>query len=136
MISLLKWMNHVTQALKADYIVEQGTSGIWTYRKWNSGIAECWGNENITFNGFQQWGSLYETTASKRSLTYPNNLFVSTPICNMQISGGYYGLLLEVYGGNGSKDTTPSFAGTRPNAPSLSETTSHNILVHAIGKWK
>lgn len=27
----------------SDYIVEQGTSGIWTYRKWNSGIAEFWG---------------------------------------------------------------------------------------------
>lgn len=27
----------------ADRVVEQGTSGIWTYRKWNSGIAECWG---------------------------------------------------------------------------------------------
>lgn len=25
-----------------DYVVEQGTSGNWTYRKWNSGIAECW----------------------------------------------------------------------------------------------
>lgn len=25
-----------------DYIVEQGTSGAWTYRKWASGIAECW----------------------------------------------------------------------------------------------
>lgn len=28
-----------------DYIVEQGTSGIWTYRKWNSGLAEYWGKE-------------------------------------------------------------------------------------------
>ncbi|MBQ8803486.1 MAG: hypothetical protein IJZ53_07635 [Tyzzerella sp.] len=26
-----------------DYIVEQGTSGIWTYRKWNSGIVELFG---------------------------------------------------------------------------------------------
>ena len=30
-----------------DYVVEQGTKqstgGIWTYRKWDSGIAECWG---------------------------------------------------------------------------------------------
>lgn len=25
-----------------DYVVDEGTSGIWTYRKWNSGIAECW----------------------------------------------------------------------------------------------
>ena len=31
----------------ADYIVEQGTSGIWTYRKWASGIAECWGRERV-----------------------------------------------------------------------------------------
>ena len=26
-----------------DYVIEQGTSGIWTYRKWHSGMAECWG---------------------------------------------------------------------------------------------
>ena len=31
-----------------DYVVEQGTSGIWTYRKWNSGVAECWGNVSTT----------------------------------------------------------------------------------------
>lgn len=29
--------------MQEDYIVEQGTDGIWTYRKWSSGIAECWG---------------------------------------------------------------------------------------------
>ena len=27
----------------ADHIVEQGTSGVWFYRKWESGRAECWG---------------------------------------------------------------------------------------------
>lgn len=26
----------------ADVVVEQGVDGIWTYRKWSSGIAECW----------------------------------------------------------------------------------------------
>lgn len=36
----------------ADVVVEVGTSGIWTYRKWSSGIAECWGNrtESVTFS--------------------------------------------------------------------------------------
>lgn len=28
-----------------DFVIEQGTSGIWTYRKWNSGLAEYWGKE-------------------------------------------------------------------------------------------
>ena len=31
-----------------DIVIEQGTSGIWTYRKWNSGIAECWGYWSAT----------------------------------------------------------------------------------------
>lgn len=33
-----------------DFIVEQGTSGIWTYRKWMSGIAECWTYSQLTFD--------------------------------------------------------------------------------------
>ena len=28
--------------IPADFVVEQGTSGIWTYRKWNSGVVDCW----------------------------------------------------------------------------------------------
>lgn len=31
-----------------DFIVEQGVSGYWTYRKWNSGVAECWGRISST----------------------------------------------------------------------------------------
>lgn len=30
-----------------DYIVAQGTSGIWFYRKWNSGLAEFWGGKQV-----------------------------------------------------------------------------------------
>lgn len=33
----------VPLGLLKDYVVEQGTSGNWTYRKWNSGMAELWG---------------------------------------------------------------------------------------------
>lgn len=33
-----------------DYVVEQGTSGIWTYRKWNSGMAECWATVSATMS--------------------------------------------------------------------------------------
>lgn len=33
----------VPLGLLKDYVVDQGTSGNWTYRKWNSGVAELWG---------------------------------------------------------------------------------------------
>lgn len=36
-------LDEVLPSTAVDYVVEQGTSGMWTYRKWNSGIAECWG---------------------------------------------------------------------------------------------
>lgn len=43
MLDTKKLIVKMLNALKVDYVVEQGKSGMWTYRKWNSGIAECWG---------------------------------------------------------------------------------------------
>ena len=37
--------------LISDYIVSQGTSDIWTYRKWASGVAECWLESELTLTG-------------------------------------------------------------------------------------
>ena len=34
-----------------DYVLEQGTSGIWAYRKWASGMAECWLESELTLTG-------------------------------------------------------------------------------------
>lgn len=31
-----------------DFIVDQGTSGVWTYEKWSSGRAKLWGNIPVT----------------------------------------------------------------------------------------
>lgn len=35
----------------SDYVIEKGTSGIWAYRKWASGFAECWGTNQFTLSG-------------------------------------------------------------------------------------
>ena len=61
----------------ADEVIEVGTSGIWTYRKWNSGIAECWGiwSGSLTHYATALGGYAYFTT-----INYPTSLFVSPPI--------------------------------------------------------
>lgn len=59
----------------ADYPVEVGRSGIWTYRKWASGIAECWGHtatESIAFSNSSGYGYWIERTQS-----LPAGLFTS-----------------------------------------------------------
>lgn len=55
----------------ADFVVEQGTSGIWTYRKWNSGVAECWGIYTMTSACTAVWGSLYYSNALAPRINYP-----------------------------------------------------------------
>lgn len=54
-----------------DYVIEQGTSGIWTYRKWNSGIAECWGTNTIYPITSRAYGSIYITTNRESAVDYP-----------------------------------------------------------------
>ena len=52
----------------ADFIVEQGTSSIWTYRKWNSGAYEAWyQNENTSAYTFS---NKYGATVSNNRIMY------------------------------------------------------------------
>ena len=55
----------------ADQVAEQGTSGIWTYRKWASGIIECWGQTDIGAVGITNTtGSQYYSAT--QYLDYPS----------------------------------------------------------------
>ncbi len=47
-----------------DYVVEQGTSGDWKYRKWNSGIAECFGYISLGSISVSAVGNVYRGTAT------------------------------------------------------------------------
>lgn len=53
----------------ASIIIEQGTSGIWTYRKWSNGISECWGQLPLA----QPENGAYATA-------FPSGLFSWTPM--------------------------------------------------------
>ncbi len=69
---------------KPDYIVAQGTSGVWGYRKWNSGLAECWFNVTHKIDSFETvWGSLYESDEYFPTYAFPFTIYVlkSEAIC-------------------------------------------------------
>ena len=56
--------------VKVDYIIEQGTQGEWTYRKWHSGILEQWGRFEMNVGSWKSWGSVYESEHYIASQTY------------------------------------------------------------------
>lgn len=57
-----------------DYVVERGSSGIWEYRKWASGIRECWGTWTGTINLGQNNYSGFHYTNSQQ-ISFPSGLF-------------------------------------------------------------
>lgn len=71
-----------------DYILAQGTSGIWTYRKWNSGMAECWSNptSNTTYSltSTSQYGFYCNSEISIPAVVS----FISAPAITASACGG------------------------------------------------
>lgn len=84
----------IIDKLGVDYVTEQGTSGDWWYRKWNSGILEC-GVYNKNF-GTQKFGSSftgtkwYITTNSLSFGSYPF-AFTSRPYASVSYNQGTKG---------------------------------------------
>lgn len=115
----------------ADFIVEQGTSGMWSYRKWNSGIAEVWGRTDetkVSIGG--TWGTLSVKDNAFPHYPYPFE-FVENPVVNIfpESSNGNYWLFTGLSG-----DTTqsPTVSLIRPNGLTVYATINYQIR----GRWK
>lgn len=50
-INIIKSINQKVESVD-DFVIEQGTSGKWRYRKWNSGLIEMWSRQTLIFSGF------------------------------------------------------------------------------------
>ena len=116
----------------ADFVVEQGTSGIWTYRKWNSGIAECWGTaKSGTYTNTNTWGGGKYMNIG--TMSFPSGLFVAKP--NLTAS-------IEKPSGSGMpfisilNASASSFDGYIYDDNTTSTGYAYNIYAHAIGRWK
>ena len=118
-----------------DYVVESGNKSGWSYRKWNSGKAECWKvlQHNTRVN--TEWGSLFTGSATNRQ-DYPFN-FSSKPVEQVSLtSGSYQGLLFPEKDGNGENSAVNSacYNICRPSAISTSST--FYISFYVVGNWR
>jgi hypothetical protein len=112
----------------ADKVVEQGTSGIWTYRKWNSGIAECWGTYLLSTTVSNAWGNGYESGA--KTVQMPSGLFTAVPSIQLTNAGSWECIVI---GYNHTKDAV-SFELFRPSQ--ITSAQNFYVNIYAIGRWK
>ena len=115
-----------------DYIVEQGKSGMWTYCKWKSGRAECWGRRGVDVNVDAAWGEtgLYYGTVSV--LNFPFS-FVGIPALNVNVEYGTDNYSLFVASCDATAET---YAGRIMLCRSDQRIVNCVLVYHAFGRWK
>lgn len=125
---------YLQNSAAADYIVEQGTSNGWTYRKWNSGIAECWRDLSVSTACSTAVGGWYRTAALSVG-AYP---FTFTEAPNLQMTfetfAGTSGLVWSAGTSSSSPQTQPAniYIIRMTSASSL----TGKVHYYAVGKWK
>lgn len=110
----------------ADYVVAQGTSGIWTYRKWNSGIAECWTTSTVNTTG-TFWANIMGGHGFYVSYNFPSGLFSSSPVTTGNGRTGSGGGFVFCYG---SPTSFTAYIVGNQDDPNLT------LEIFAKGNWK
>jgi hypothetical protein len=118
---------------EVDYVTETGINGIWEYRKWNSGKAECFGALEFSTaiqNSFESKVLFYnDTNMTKKD--YPFN-FVNVPkeSATIQSPGNLVWLA-------GKAMNTKSATGEYYLiSPYKCDNTKYKIVLHVSGHWK
>ena len=110
-----------------DYVVEQGTSGDWKYRKWNSGIAECFGYISLGSISVSAVGNVYR---GDKSVSLPA-IFNDIP-SNVHITNG--DPLVHIISINGRATDANTVSAYVWKA--TSSTVTVYGAFHVIGTWK
>ena len=116
----------------ADFVTEQGTSGIWTYRKWNSGIAECWGSVYEVKDCTSAWGNVYDS-GTATSQPFPSGLFTSAPTLTLTAAGHSTATLQLETSGAVLAERTCNYYYTMPYSATGIQAT---VCFHAVGRWR
>lgn len=126
----------INNSALVDFVVEQGTSDGWTYRKWNSGVGECWKTITHKTKINTAWGSFYTSDTKLPRQSYPFT-FTSKPVEQVTLNpGNYTGWIYPAGSGDGVNGGYQSamYCVIRPTAVT-SEVTFY-FHMYVVGKYK
>lgn len=108
----------------ADFIIQRGTSGVWTYEKWNSGKAVCYGQYDSTI-------TVNPGSNTQYKVALPAGLFVSITYANVVPRGTHAEALNAVIGQTDSSDFVFYIGSLSPSG-----TYTTQPYMEAMGTWK
>ena len=125
----------VIKSVESDFVVETSTSGIWTYRKWNSGLAECWGIYTMTSACNLAWGTLYYSNTLAPRINYPFT-FTSRPQETVFCRGDSVSAWAYPEGGGIGMNTTTQTAQYGFLRPTTMTAAQVRYEYTVVGRWK
>lgn len=133
------YLQHYDSEPEADYIVSFGTDGIWTYQKWKSGIAKCWGTREVEVaiqDGFENENLTLFCDASGADtgigrVDYPFK-FKDVPSESATLMSPA-GLVWLASRGNNSKSKSGTY---RIISPDELDSAKYKITLHVEGYWR
>lgn len=123
-----------------DWVVAQGTSGVWHYRKWASGKAECWYSVSHNTGSFSWWNShsyiKYGANAAP-SYSYPFTWAATPTIITSVTNDDGVATLYGVNEGIYSYETTHSpKVWVIPCDSGVEGSMTAVVMMYVIGRWK
>ena len=124
----------VNNSALADFVVQHGTNGIWTFRKWESGIAECWCRKTVSATLNNNWGPLYTSgSLTALNIAFPFT-FSAVPTITANLSCNGVGAFLMVPGSSPGPSTKSTGVYEIGRATSLSSANNFEVNFYVIGK--
>lgn len=127
------YLQHYDSEPEVDYIVSSGINGIWAYQLWKSGIAKCWGTQDVTSeiqNDFENIGLFYDN--KMKSIAYPIT-FKATPTetATLQSPGGIAWLASR---SKNTKKASGTYTFISPDKQLTSA--KYSVSLHVEGFWR
>lgn len=118
----------------ADYVIEQGLTDSWYYRKWNGGSMECWRVVGVNTAISTAYGNGYYNGATL-SVALPTDFFITTvsPVININTQASNAQICDATIAAYNATNRTISYYIT-----SSSSRVASDVYVHfrVIGRWK
>lgn len=111
-----------------DFVIEEGVSGIWSYRKWNNGTAECWCVYSGKVSTSNSMSGVYYSDAT--AIDYPP-IFLSPP--TYTVSGGSNNVINWVRKFATNRSDKCTFITV---ALSTQTDVGIDVNIYAIGSWQ
>lgn len=99
------YYNILTSKIAPDYVIATGATNGWRWRKWKSGLAECWKRLTVSTEAFALTNGVYWVGMPESRQTLPFS-FTDTPKVVVQLDPNGYDVWLSTWSSAGKADAS------------------------------